>query len=173
MLWVNAVYELPIGRGRRFLGDAHPLADAILGGWQLSAINSFVSGAPLSINVPGATLGNGWGTRANIVADPDLANGSADQWFNTDAFAAPAPREYGNSPIGLLDGPAAHILDLGLMKRFRVGGTTHVQIRAEAYNALNRVNLGNPGTTLGTAAFGRIQSAGAARTMQFGVKVIF
>ena len=44
-----------------------PVADAILGGWQLSGINSFVSGAPLSINVPGATLGNGWGTRANLV----------------------------------------------------------------------------------------------------------
>ena len=173
MLWVNAVYELPFGRDRRFLDELHPVADAFLGGWQLSAINSFVSGAPLSINVPGATLGNGWGTRANLVGDPGLAEPSASQWFNTAAFAAPAPLEFGNSPIGVIEGPATHILDLGLMKRFRLAGDTHLQIRAEAYNALNKVNLGNPGTTLGTANFGRILSAGAARTMQFGVKLIF
>jgi hypothetical protein len=173
MLWVNAVYELPFGRDKRFLSDLHPAADAILGGWQLSAINSFVSGAPLSINVPGATLGNGWGTRANLVGDPDVENPSAAQWFNTAAFAAPPALEYGNSPIGVVEGPATHILDLGLMKRFRITGNTHIQVRAEAYNTLNKVNLNNPGTTLGTANFGRILSAGGARTMQFGVKVIF
>jgi hypothetical protein len=173
MLWVNAVYELPFGRGKRFLDDLHPVADGILGGWQLSAINSFVSGSPLSIGVPGAPLGNGWSTRADLVDDPNVSNPSATQWFNTAAFAAPAPLEYGDSPIGVVDGPAAHILDLGLMKRFRVAGDTHIQVRAEAYNALNKVNLGNPGTTLGTASFGRILSASAARTMQFGVKVIF
>lgn len=173
MLWFTAVYELPFGRDKRFLKDLHPVADAILGGWQLSGINSFVSGAPLSIDVPGATLGNGWGTRANLVGDPNVSNPSATQWFNTAAFAAPAQFEYGGSPIGVVEGPAAHILDLGLMKRFQIGGDKYIQIRAEAYNALNKVNLGNPGTTLGTANFGRILSAGAARTIQFGVKFIF
>ncbi|MGH9370433.1 MAG: hypothetical protein ACRD15_02745, partial [Vicinamibacterales bacterium] len=82
MLWFNAVYELPFGRGKRFLNDLHPVADGILGGWQLSGINSFVSGAPLSISVPGATLGNGWGTRANLVGDPDVSDPSAATWFN-------------------------------------------------------------------------------------------
>ncbi|MGH9371192.1 MAG: hypothetical protein ACRD15_06645, partial [Vicinamibacterales bacterium] len=75
--------------------------------------------------------------------------------------------------IGVVEGPASHILDLGLMKSFSIGGEKYVQIRAEAYNALNKVNLGNPGTTLGTANFGRILSAGGARTWQFGVKVVF
>jgi hypothetical protein len=173
MLWVNAVYELPFGRGKRLLHELHPGVDAVLGGWQLSAINSFVSGAPLSISVPGATLGNGWGTRANLVGEPNVSSPSATEWFNTAAFAAPAALEYGNSPIGVIEGPGQHILDLGLMKRFRVARDTHIQIRAEAYNALNKVNLGNPGTALGTANFGRILSAGAARTLQFGVKVIF
>jgi len=173
MLWFNAVYELPVGRGKRFLSDLPPVADAFLGGWQLSGINSFISGAPLSIGVPGATLGNGWGTRANLVGDPSVSNPSATQWFNPAAFAAPPQFEYGDSPIGVVEGPAAHILDLGLMKNLSIGGARYVQIRAEAYNALNKVNLGNPGTTLGTANFGRILSGGGARTMQFGVKVVF
>ena len=173
MLWVNAIYRLPFGRDARFLNDMHPVAEAILGGWQLSGINSFVSGAPLSINVPVATLGNGWGTRANLVGDVSVSSPSAAQWFNTAAFTAPAPREYGNSPIGVVEGPAAHILDLGLMKSFSIGAGRYVQVRAEAYNALNKTNLGNPGTTFGTAEFGRILSASAARSMQFGLKLVF
>ena len=173
MLWINAVYELPFGRDRRFLNTLHPALDAILGGWQLSGINSFVSGAPLSINVPGATLGNGWGTRANVTGDPDAADPSAEQWFNTSAFSAPAPLAYGNSALGIIEGPAIHVLDLGLMKSFSIGGTRYIQVRAEAYNALNHVNLGNPGTNLGTSNFGRILSAGAARTIQFGLKLAF
>jgi hypothetical protein len=173
MVWINAVYELPFGRDRRFLNSLHPALDAILGGWQLSGIDSFVSGVPLSINVPGATLGNGWGTRANVSGDPDAANPSADQWFNTSAFSAPAALQYGNSALGIIEGPGAHILDLGLMKSFSLGARRYIQVRAEAYSALNHVNLGNPGTTLGNANFGRILSAGAARTMQFGVKLSF
>jgi hypothetical protein len=173
MLWVNVVYELPFGRNKPFLSDLNPIANAFLGGWQLSGINSFVSGAPLSINVPGATLGNGWGTRANLAGDPDASNPTAAQWFNTDAFSAPAQYAYGDSPIGVIEGPAAHILDLGLMKNFHFGDGKYIQLRIEAYNALNKVNFGNPGTTLGTANFGRILNSGAARTMQFGAKVVF
>ena len=173
MLWVNWVYELPFGRDKHFLNQLHPAAEAILGGWQLSGINSFVSGVPLSISVPGATLGNGWGTRANLVGDPDVADPSAAMWFNTSAFTAPGALEYGNSPIGVIEGPAQHILDLGLMKSFTMGAGRYIQVRIEAYNALNKVNLGNPGTTLGNDDFGQIFSAGGARTMQFGVKFVF
>jgi hypothetical protein len=173
MLWINAVYELPFGRDRKFLSDLNPVAEAFLGGWQVSGINSFLSGVPLSITVPGATLGNGWNTRANVSGDPDVSNPTRDQWFNTAAFSAPPEFQYGNSPIGVVEGPASHILDLGLMKNFSLGGSRYIQIRIEAYNALNKVNLNNPGTTLGTGSFGRITGAGAARTMQFGAKLVF
>jgi hypothetical protein len=173
MVWINAVYELPFGRNRPFLNSLHPVLDAILGGWQLSGIDSFVSGVPLSINVPGATLGNGWGTRANVSGDPEAADPSVNQWFNTAAFSAPPALQYGNSALGIIEGPGAHILDLGLMKSFSLGERRYIQFRAEAYNALNHVNLGNPNTTLGTGSFGRILSAGAARTMQFGLKLSF
>ena len=160
------------GRDRRFLNTLHPVLEVLLGGWQLSGINSFVSGAPLSINVPGATLGNGWGTRANLTGDPGAANPSV-----TSASTRPRSRRRalrsGNSALGVIEGPGTHILDLGLMKSFSIGATRYIQVRAEAYNALNHVNLGNPGTTLGTSNFGRILSAGAARTMQFGLKLAF
>jgi hypothetical protein len=173
ILFVSGVYELPYGRGKRYGSQVHAVADAILGGWQLSAINSFTSGSPLSIGVPGATLGNGWGTRAVLLRDPEISSPTADRWFDTTAFAAPPRYEWGNSGVGLLDGPGTHILDLGLMKNFRVTEAKYFQFRWEMYNALNHVNLNNPGTTLGTSSFGKILSARGARTMQLGLKFLF
>src|SRR5579885_297291 len=173
ILFVNAVYELPFGRGRAHLANANFLTDLLLGGWELSAINSFTSGAPLSITTPGATLGNGWDTRANLVGDPGVSKPRASRWFNTEAFAAPPPFTFGDSPIGVIEGPGTHRLDLALMKNFHITESKYFQLRGEAFNALNHVNLNNPGTTLGTSDFGVITSAGSARTIQIGLKFLF
>ena len=121
--------------------------------------------------MPGATLGNGWGTRANLTGDPEVGRSVArTQWFNTAAFSAPAQYQFGSPALGIIEGPAAHMLDLGLTKSFDRPGKRYFRCAGRRYNALNKVNYGNPGTTLGTANFGRILSAGAARTMQLGVK---
>lgn len=173
ILNVNAVYELPFGKGRRFLGSPHPVVNGILGGWQISGIYGFTSGSPLSIGVPGATLGNGRGTRATLVGNPHISNPSADRWFDPAAFAAPAARQFGNSGIGILDGPASHTLDTGLMKNFYITELRYVQFRWEMFNATNRVNLSNPVTTFGLATTGKIFSAGTARQMQLALKFVF
>jgi hypothetical protein len=173
ILTANAVYELPFGRGRAHMANVNRAVDLVLGGWQLSGIYSFTSGAPLSISVPGATLGNGWNTRANLVGDVGISDPSASRWFNTAAFAAPADYQWGNSGIGILDGPGTHSMDLGLMKNFFFTESKYLQLRLEGYNSLNHVNLNGPGTTLGTSTFGQITSAGSARTVQVGLKFLF
>jgi hypothetical protein len=127
----------------------------------------------LSISAPGATLGNGWDTRASLVGDPGISDPSAARWFNTAAFAAPAEYQWGNSGIGILDGPANHTMDLGLMKNFFFTESKYLQLRFEGYNALNHVNLNSPGTTLGTGNFGQVTSSGSARTVQIGLKFLF
>jgi hypothetical protein len=173
ILNMNAVYDLPFGRGRKYASDLHPVLNGILGGWQLSGVYAFTSGSPLTITVPGATLGNGRGTRANIVGDPSVSNPSADVWFNPAAFAAPPRLEFGNSALGAFDGPGSHILDTGLMKNFYFMESRYLQFRWEMFNAPNHVNLSNPGTTLGTPTAGVILSAGTARQMQFALKLVF
>lgn len=173
ILNLNAVYDLPFGRGRQFATDLPPIVNALLGGWQMSGIYSFTSGAPLSISVPGATLGNGRGTRANVIGDPSVSSPSAGMWFNPAAFSAPGQYQFGNSGLGILDGPGSHILDAGLMKNFYFRESKYVQFRWELFNAPNHVNLSNPGTTLGTPTAGVILSAGAARQMQFALKLVF
>ena len=173
ILTANAVYELPFGRGRAHMANVNRAVDLVLGGWQLSGIYSFTSGAPLSISAPGATLGNGWDTRASLMGDPGISDPSAARWFNTAAFAAPAEYQWGNSGIGILDGPANHTMDLGLMKNFFFTESKYLQLRFEGYNALNHVNLNSPGTTLGTGNFGQVTSSGSARTVQIGLKFLF
>jgi hypothetical protein len=59
------------------------------------------------------------------------------------------------------------------MKRFRIVENHSMQFRAEMFNAFNHVNLGNPGTSLGTPSFGRILGSGAARSIQLGLKYAF
>ena len=169
----NTVYEIPIGRGRKLLSDANPVVNAILGGWQTTAIYRFWSGSPLSIGQPGATLGNGRSTRANVSGNAEASNPSTGGWFNKDAFSRPAPFTFGNSALGILDGPGEHVLDFGLMKNFYIREDKFVQFRWEMFNAPNHVNLNNPVTNAGISTTGVISSAKSARQMQFGLKFIY
>jgi TonB dependent receptor len=178
ILAINAIYELPFGRGRKHLTNIHPVGNAILGGWQVSGIYNFTSGRPLTFIVPGATLGNGFNTRANIIGNLDVPNPSAEQWFNPNALAAPLPITYGSSGIGIFDGPGSHILDTSLTKNFYFTENKFLQFRWEMFNMPNHVNLclgdnSCPETTIGLGTTGQIFSAGPARTMQFGLKFIF
>jgi hypothetical protein len=153
--------------------QVHPVANAILGGWQLTGIYSFSSGSPLTFSVPGATLGNGFSTRPNLVGDLELSNPSADLWFNPQALLAPPLYQFGNSGIGIMDGPGMHTLDLGLMKNFNLDESRYFQFRGELFNATNHVNLSNPRTDIGLAQTGRIFSSGTARQAQLGLKFYF
>jgi hypothetical protein len=173
ILTINSIYELPFGRGRKYMTRVHPAVNAMLGGWQLTGIYYFSSGTPLTLAQPGATLGNGWNTRPNLVGDPHVPNPGPTGWFNPIAFQAAAAYAFGNSGMGILDGPGTHSLDAGLMKNFYAKESKYLQFRWEVFNSINHVNLGNPDTNFGVATTGKIFSAGAARQMQVGLKFIF
>jgi hypothetical protein len=173
ILTVSGVYELPIGRGKRFGGGMPRVLNGVVGGWQLSSIYRFTSGAPLTPVVPGATLGNGVNARPDIVGDPHLDHPNVNLWFNPAAFAKPPAFQFGNSAPGVITGPAEHILDTGFMKNFTFGERKYLQFRWEMFNAMNEVNLGNPVLNIGLGTTGQITSAGMARQMQFGLKFVF
>ncbi len=173
ILSVSGSYEIPFGRGHKLGGGMPRVLNAIAGGWQLSSIYRFVSGAPLTLSVNGATLGNGVNARPDIVGDWHLANPAPNLWFNPDAFAKPPNYKFGNSAPGVVVGPASHVLDTGFMKNFSFSEKRYLQFRWEMFNAMNEVNLGNPVTTLGVNTIGQITSAGESRQMQVGLKLVF
>jgi hypothetical protein len=173
ILAVNAVYDLPVGRGRRYLTSMNRVTNLLVGEWELSGILSYASGAPLSFDVPGATLGNGYDTRPNLVGSLAVSNHGPSLWFNPQGLAAPAAYAYGNSGMNILDGPPTHGLDAALLKNFVFREGTYLQFRWEVFNVPNYVNFGAPNTSIGESTTGEIFSAGAPREIQFGLKLIF
>ena len=76
--------------------------------------------------------------------DPHPVTQTPDQWLNIAAFAVPAPGTWGNVARNTLRGPGLFQIDLALQKRFAISGRRNFEFRWEAFNAFNRMNLGNP-----------------------------
>jgi hypothetical protein len=175
ILHLDFIYELPFGKGRRYGSQFHGVEDAVLGGWQVAAIYSYISGDPLTLQCSGATLGNGVNARPNLVGDPHTPSPSANEWFNAAAFSCPAAFTLGTSSVGVLSGPSQQVWDTNLLKNFYI--TSHeekyLQFRWQVYNALNHRNLSDPGLTVGTPTFGQILGAGDPRKMELALKFIF
>ena len=167
--------ELPFGRGKRFLGGAGTLADALVGGWQAQSIVNYRSGLPFTPTVSRdvANIGVG-GQRPNQIASGEIDNRTLDEWFDTTAFVVPAEYTYGNTERGILRGDHQWNVDFSLFKRFRVNGSKSIEFRAEAFNLLNSVFFDLPNTAIDTAAGGRVTAtSNAARSIQFGLKFLF
>jgi hypothetical protein len=147
------------------------------GHWRIGVLETLMSGAPFTV-VTTANTTNAFPAgplRPDLLHDPNLpaADRTLTRWFDTSAFANPAPFTFGNSPRSVLRGPGLATTDLTLEKRFDLGGGTRLEVRAEAYNLLNRANFNIPGYTLGAADFGVISSARPARTIQLATRVSF
>lgn len=151
----------------------------VAGHWQFNSIITMQSGNPLTI-LAGSdrSLDGVGGDRPNLVGDPALSGGRARAeqvaaWFNTAAFALNDQGTYGTAGRNIVRGPGQARVDLSLFKNIPFKTRYHLQLRVEAFNLLNRVNLGNPNTTLTSPLFGRIGTAGEARVMQLGLRLTF
>jgi outer membrane receptor protein involved in Fe transport len=175
------IWQLPF-----FRDGGNALAHGLLGGWDVSGVIVYQSGAPFTVTAPvdAARIGTN-STRATLVGDPTLP---ADQrtpqrWFNTSAFLNPAlmtPGQFGDSGRNILIGPSFSRVDLSLSKRFGLGSRAKLQVRAEAFNLLNVTSFTGLNTTVRfdaagnpTGGFGQVTSAAPGRVMEFGVRLTF
>jgi len=141
----NAVYELPLGRGRQF------------GGWQISAIASVHSNVPFTpvLSFDNADLQSLLTSeRPNLVGDPytgvcsnGFTTSSPSCWFNPSAFALPPAGGFGTAGRNSLRGPAFAQLDLALEKGFELREGMKITLGAEAYNLVNHPNFAVPSNT--------------------------
>jgi hypothetical protein len=156
--------------------------NGLLSDWEIHGLVTLQSGRPFTVallpdidnsNTGRSVLGFGANDRPNLVGDPDLDDPGADFWFNPAAFAFPAFGTFGNAGRNILEGPGYANVNLGVIKHLPVGNRYRVQLRAEAFNLFNRVNLNLPDNFLGSPTFGQTLSAGSPRHLQFGVKLLF
>jgi hypothetical protein len=117
--------------------------------------------------------GNGY-DRPDVVGNWHLANPSAQEWFNTAAFAIPPPYTFGNAGRNILMGPGLFTVDTSLARRFQVSEHGAIVFEAQAFNALNRVNFQMPQNFADVpSTFGHIFSANPPRQIQFALRYSF
>jgi len=164
-------YDLPLGNRSRWLK-----------GWQTFGILQFQTGEPFTVslladddnsNTGIDSLGFGANDRPDVVGNPHLSNPSANEWFNTSAFAIPPYGSFGNSGRNTVEGPGMATVDLSLVKNTVIRERTTVQFRVEGFNVLNHTNFGLPDNFIGSPTFGQILSAGNPRRLQLALKFLW
>jgi outer membrane receptor protein involved in Fe transport len=190
-LVVASTFELPFGRGKRILSDASTGLDRLVGGWQLNANVTIQSGLPFEVTYREAFRDRDVPPdRPDLIGNPYAGGGTQDRWFNAtpigspgSAFARPAVGTFGDLPRNHLTGPGYWRVDASLFKRIALTRKASLELRVEAVNLFNHVNLGLPDGVLGVPGndnpnAGRISETAnfhrdPQRNLQFGVRLVF
>ena len=136
----------------------------------MSGITRFQSGRPFTITA--ATVSTGT-RRADLVPGVDLYLRDDRQWLNPDAFVAAPDERRGTSAVGSVYGPTFMTWDFSVRKKFRFNENMNLRLQMDLFNAFNKTNFANMGTTVTSGGFGVLNSSGPGRSIQLGIKFVF
>ncbi|HEX2446386.1 MAG TPA: TonB-dependent receptor [Vicinamibacterales bacterium] len=158
---------------------------ALFDGWQFNAIGAYNSGTPFTVSdsanvalqANSPPVSGFPASRPNLVGDPNAGPRTVNEWISRSAFQRlniqTDAGQFGNAGRNIARGPSYTNIDVALVRDFQLNPEFRLQLRAEVFNVANGVNFGLPVADLNSPNFGRILSAGPARLMQFGLKLIF
>ena len=167
------------------MSDSHPVLNAVLGNWSVSAVHRYQSGAPISVGGCSQTLAGAGSARCSFVPGEPLRNPAWDPtvqnspYLNRAAFRQPANFTYGDVPavIPTLYQPNQLNEDVALSKNFPFGSgeRKNVEFRASAFNIANRHLLGGLTTGINSVAFGTFSNpqSNLPRNLQFSLRLSF
>jgi hypothetical protein len=185
---VSAIYDLPIGRNRKFFRQMGPFAEAMLGGWSFSTISMWQTGPYLTPTIsPSLDPANlnlvyrGASLRPDCVGDGNLSNPTPDHYFDFAAFAPPPLNggRSGNCGVGSLLGPGTVAIAGGFSKTFAFGERLRMRLESTFTNLPNHSNFAPPAVNVSSpATFGKITSVqssenSANRTGQVALRIEF
>jgi len=173
----SLLYELPFGKGKRFLSSGGA-ANLILGGWQVGSIITLSDGTPINVGQIGDPLQIGTPNVPDATGiSPIPTDRSPSNFWNAAAFNATNPEllyRYGNTGRNLLTTPGLMQWDFSLMKETVIRERHRIEFRYEAFDFTNHPNYLTPGIDVrASSTFGKITAARTMREMQFGIKYIF
>ena len=176
---LSVLYDLPVGRSRRFAVASKAL-DYAVGGWSANMINSMSSGLPIDVGYSASSqqqVSDLVSERPNLVAGQPLYlhTGNPIYYLNPNAFSVPSyTQPFGNTPRNNVKTPAVFETDFSLHKNFPFAESRYVQFRAEAFNLLNKTNFATvSGTNSNSTSFGVFNATFPARQLQFALKLVF
>jgi outer membrane receptor protein involved in Fe transport len=190
--------DLPFGRNKHYMSDAHGVVNGIVGGWRVNGITTIRSGVPISAYqfFPGSALsdfggGQGYFGAQGLWMRPDLVSGcnlkasgsresrAANGWFNTACFQpvdTNSEVRFGNMPRNIDTVRMDHMnnWDFSIAKRNEITERVYLQFTAEFFNLFNHVRFGAPNVQVGTPTFGVVTSqVNPPRAIQFGLRLGF
>ena len=172
---VNAVYNLPFGKGRQFLNDKS-IVSAFVGGWEASAIVSYQTGYPFVVLGTDFSNTNSSSPRPNRSCS-GVGQKSVTNWFNQSCFSvagSAANPSFGNSRRNILDAPGQSNTDLAVLRHFNMWDKADLEFRGEFFDAWNTPYFAPPGNNIGSPpTLGKITSANDGRNVQVGLKIVF
>ncbi|MGH9545434.1 MAG: TonB-dependent receptor domain-containing protein [Terriglobales bacterium] len=184
ILSAYANYQLPFGHGKKIGGNVNRVANAIVGGWEVSPIITLHSGNAMTAGLAffdnSGTGGAGpFGfARPDCTAAPSYPKTHLSgaqtgiQWVDPGAFVTPGVGTFGNCHNGSVRGPTLAQVDLGVHKDFAISETKGFEFRSEFINLFNHPILNAPNMLLGTT-FGQITTGQGERNIQFALKFHF
>ena len=141
----NTVWELPFGRGRRFLNTIPGAGNQVIGGWKLVWVSYLQNGQYFSPSFSGNDPSNTstFGGMPDRICNGNLPPGqrSVNGWFDASCFAEPPAGRFGNSGANILEGPGMHVHNLTLLKRFPITERVHFDFMGMISNILNHPNF--------------------------------
>ncbi len=176
----NFLYDLPFGKGRKYLGNANWATDFLLGGWQMNGIFTFRTGSPFTLRTD-RCIGSFNSCFPDAVPgkNPNAAPSGGrrpEMWFDTSAVQLqPTPGTNGNLGLQTNYAPGQRNVDISMFKAFRITERWSVQYRAEAFNIANTPQWNRPGNNVQNSDFGVITGtqAGSERRMQMALRIMF
>ncbi len=174
---LSYVYELPVGKGKKFASGMNGVENAIVGGWQTSGVLTLKAGFPLRINTSNLNA-FGVGQNVNVVGNYHISDQNINHWFNPLAFLQASQWTLGNAPRYFSDlrSPGYNNWDMSIQKYFPIHESVRLQFRLDMFNTFNHVNFYIPNTTYcditqPTCSFGKINASWAPRLMQAALKL--
>jgi TonB dependent receptor len=162
-------YELPFGHGKPYASGVNGFTNALIGGWQASAVANWAGGLPFTLNYNEASTNlpssaptypsytSGGHLKTSLSGFQAKSNGTGQRTFyskqttnlisdpGTGLFKNPGPDTVGNVGRNTYFGPSFFNSDLSIAKTVTIHESIAVRFRMDAFNGFNHISPGNPG----------------------------